>query len=85
MVYHKEEKKMTYQTLYKRIRYWDNEVLQAKVGNQGYYESINVLQATEKLCHYTVLMLKKSEKDGIPFQEFEFKMKDNMEKLNKKA
>lgn len=76
---------MTYQTLYKRIKYWDNEVVQAKVGTKGYHESINVLTATEKLCHYTVLMLKKSEKDGIPFQEFELTMKKNMEEIDKKS
>ncbi len=76
---------MKYSTLSKHIKYWDNAAVQARVGIQGYHESIQALSATEKLCHYTVLMLKKCEKDNIPFEEFEIIMQKGMEEVDKKA
>lgn len=73
---------MKYSTINKHIRYWDKKALESRDGMQGYEESINALYSTEKLCHYTVMLLKKCQQDNIPFNEFEIKMKKDMEEVD---
>ena len=70
---------MRYDTIAKRIKAADDRAVLARTGIHGYDESIEVLSATEQLCHYTVMMLKKCKDDHIPFQEYEVIMKKNME------
>ena len=70
---------MTYRTLSKRINAATARMNQATLGKHDYTQAIEALSATEQVCKYTIIFLKKCEADNIPFDEYAILLKGEVE------